>query len=194
MKIIQEKYNFLKPYRSLNLVRMGRNEDGGYVVDNNSITLNNTLITFGMGLDWSFELDYLQKNNHGKILIYDHTVNFFTFFLPFLKSLKRFILLRKNIHDVNDRFKKLAKYLNFILSNRVSFFNKKISLNISKNTTNLNQIIKNNNIQKFILKIDIEGAEYEIIDEIIMNSNKIDMLIIEFHDIEKKKFNVSKFY
>ena len=184
MKIIQEKYNFLKPYRSLNLVRMGRNEDGGYVVDNNSITLNNTLITFGMGLDWSFELDYLQKNNHGKILIYDHTVNFFTFFLPFLKSLKRFILLRKNIHDVNDRFKKLANYLNFILSNRVSFFNKKISLNISKNTTNLNQIIKNNNIQKFILKIDIEGAEYEIIDEIIMNSNKIDMLIIEFHDIE----------
>ena len=38
-----------------------------------------------------------------------------------------------------------------------------------------------------MLKIDIEGSEYEIIEDIVKNNTKIKMLIIEFHWINKNK-------
>ena len=36
-----------------------------------------------------------------------------------------------------------------------------------------------------MLKVDIEGSEYEIIDQIVDSSNKILSLIIEFHEVDK---------
>ena len=38
------------------------------------------------------------------------------------------------------------------------------------------------------LKIDIDGSEYKIIDEILQYSNRIEMLIFEFHFIDDKEF------
>ena len=37
----------------------------------------------------------------------------------------------------------------------------------------------------FFLKIDIEGDEYKILDQIILFSNRISGLVIEFHDVGK---------
>ena len=62
MNEINEKYKFLKPYLCKDLKRLGRNQDGGYVVSLNSVINSNYLISFGLGLDWSFELDYLEFN------------------------------------------------------------------------------------------------------------------------------------
>ena len=62
MKPVDKKYNFLRPVKTPNLVRIGRKGDGGYVVDSKVIKETNLLITFGLGPDWSFELDYISKN------------------------------------------------------------------------------------------------------------------------------------
>ena len=43
------------------------------------------------------------------------------------------------------------------------------------------------NDDDLILKCDIEGSEYDLIDDILKFSNKINMLIIEFHWIHKMK-------
>ena len=51
----------------------------------------------------------------------------------------------------------------------------------------LNSILKNTNNKKNLLKIDIEGSEYEVIDHIINHHFKIKMLVIEFHWINKNK-------
>ena len=49
------------------LIRLGRNEDGGYIVSESIIKSSNYLLAFGMGADWSFEEDFLKlnKNNTG---------------------------------------------------------------------------------------------------------------------------------
>ena len=60
---MEKKYNFLRPIKNENLVRLGRNADGGYVVDKNVVENTNHLVTFGLGPDWSFELDYIKLNN-----------------------------------------------------------------------------------------------------------------------------------
>ena len=69
MELVDKKYNFLKPIRTSNLIRLGRNLDGGYVVDFEIVKKCNTLITFGLGPDWSFELDYIKKNKEITIYI-----------------------------------------------------------------------------------------------------------------------------
>tara|TARA_Y100000817_G_scaffold314557_1_gene313841 strand:+ start:3142 stop:3939 length:798 start_codon:yes stop_codon:yes gene_type:complete len=191
MNEIKEKYKFLKPHLCEDLKRLGRNHDGGYVVSFKSIINSNYLISFGLGSDWSFELDYLKFNNNGKVLIYDHTINFKTFFYPFIKCIKRFLTFRKNIKDVKDRFNELSSYYKLINKKNVNYFKKKIDKTSTNKEESLKNILeKNPSIKKFILKVDIEGSEFNIIDEIIYFSNNIDMLIIEFHDLDKyeKKF------
>ena len=58
---------------------------------------------------------------------------------------------------------------------------------INHNDINLKKIFQKIHNNKNLLKIDIEGSEYEIIDDIISHSSKIKMLIVEFHWIKKKK-------
>ena len=63
------------------------------------------------------------------------------------------------------------------------FFLKRIGND--KNSININEIdhyeIKKN--QKVFLKIDIEGSEYEILDQIVLIKEKIEGIVIEFHDV-----------
>lgn len=192
MNTINEKYNYLKPYLCKDLQRAGRNQDGGYVVSQNSIIKTNYLISFGLGTDWSFEIDYLEKNKKGIIYMYDHTVSFKTFFFPFLKCLKRFLTFRKSYKDLKGRYNKMINYLNFVNNKRVFYYKKKIDLELSNKKENLKSILKKNQkIDRFILKVDIEGSEFKLIKDIIFFYKQIDMLIIEFHELEIKenKFN-----
>ena len=74
METINKKYNFLQPIRTSNLKRLGRNGDGGYVVDYEIIKKTKTLITFGLGPDWSFELDYIKIKKDIKIYMITQSV------------------------------------------------------------------------------------------------------------------------
>jgi len=48
-------------------------------------------------------------------------------------------------------------------------------------------------LKKVFLKIDIEGSEYLILDELIELSHLIDGLVIEFHDIENHLEIIQRF-
>jgi hypothetical protein len=47
------------------------------------------------------------------------------------------------------------------------------------------EIAKNLGSAPFILKVDIEGAEYDIVEQIVLLNEKIPVLLIEFHETEK---------
>ena len=49
------------------------------------------------------------------------------------------------------------------------------------------------NYEKVFLKIDIEGDEYEILNDIKKSSEKIIFLVIEFHDLHKNIHKIKKF-
>ena len=51
-------------------------------------------------------------------------------------------------------------------------------------TGDLNRIMSEINSDKIFLKIDIEGSEYSILEEIIQNQERIEGLVIEFHNIQ----------
>ena len=180
---MEKKYNFLRPIKNENLVRLGRNADVGYVVDKNVVENTNHLVTFGLGPDWSFELDYIKLNNKVKISMYDYTVSVSPYLKEILKYLRRFLTFRSKFKDVNDRLNYLKNYLNFFKLKNVDFYPEKITFPIlNKIDTDINKVfLRIPNEEKIVLKSDIEGSEFKVIDEILNYSSRIKMLIFEFH-------------
>lgn len=187
MKKIDKKFNLLLPIKNEKLKRLGRNLDGGYVVDDSIIDNCKTLITFGLGNDWSFEEDYIKKNNKVKIHIYDHTINFYPYLKEVFKYFKRFLTFRTNSQSVINRIKNLIKFKKFIHSKNILFYKEKISSK-DKNYTDVSKVF--NRIaseEKVVIKVDIEGSEFEIINDLLLYSDRIEMLLFEFHDLDKNE-------
>ena len=75
----------LKPKHCYNLIRLGKNNDGGYLVEKDSLLNSESLISFGINLDWSFEKDFFSYKKCS-IHCYDHTIkySFFKRYIFFL--------------------------------------------------------------------------------------------------------------
>ena len=186
-RLINKNYNFLKPKFFSNLVRLGKNFDGGYIVSEELIKQSNGLVSFGYGYDSSFELDYITRTQN-QVHIYDYTCNAIILIQKLLKYFKRFLTFRKKIVDVVYHYKNLKDYLTFIKNKKVSFFQKKITgVEINKIDINIRNVFSKFNNNNLILKCDIEGSEYEIIEDLMLYEKKISMMIFEFHWIDKKK-------
>ena len=187
MKLIDKKYNFLKPIKTLNLIRLGGNLDGGYVVDLEIIKKCNNLITLGLGPNWSFELDYLSKDKKNVVHIYDHTVSSYPYIKEIIKYFRRLITFKTTLEGFFIRVKNLYNFKKFLYSKNVNFIKENIAYPTKRKIdADIEKVFSRINVKEdVILKIDIEGSEYEIIDQIIKFSNRINMLIFEFHWIYK---------
>ena len=189
--------NLFYPKFKCDLTRLGKNFDGGYIVEKNSITKSEVLLSFGLSDDWTFEEDYSRLGNN-KVYCYDYSVNRRFWFVNFIKSFLNIFLLRNPIKNFQKLFDYI-KYKSFFNSKNNFHYKKFISPSSMKKNlfednihVGLNDIIKK--IEKnFFLKIDIEGSEYRILDEIIENSNKINGLVIEFHDFDLHYNLIQKF-
>ena len=185
--IIKTKYNFLKPYKVKKLIRLGRNFDGGYLICSDALKYCENLITLGVGDDISFEKDFDKKVKPKKIFLYDYTVNHQLFLMIILKYFRRLITFRTRLNNFLYSIKNYLSYIKFINQKNVSLFKLRVVKKITKNfDVNMNRVFKKIDSKKNLLKIDIEGGEYEIIDEIIKYNSKINILIIEFHWINKR--------
>ena len=60
-------------------------------------------------------------------------------------------------------------------------------INLKKYVTNSDLIKISQHKDKILLKIDIEGSEYRILEDIISIKDSLNALIIEFHDIDLHK-------
>lgn len=187
-RLINKSYNFLKPKFCSNLIRLGKNFDGGYIVSEELIKKSDGLVSFGYGYDPSFELDFVRRTQN-QVHIYDYTCNAIILIQRLLKYFRRFLTFRKKINDVTYHFKILKSYFTFIKNEKITFFQKKITgVEINKIDINIGNVFskfKNNN--NLILKCDIEGSEYEIIEDLMLYEKKVCMMIFEFHWIDKKK-------
>ena len=186
---MDSKYNFLKPIKNTNLIRLGRDRDGGYIIDERIVKNTNYLVSFGLGPDWSFELDYIKKNPDVKIFMYDYTVSSIPYIKQVIKYFKRFITFRGKYEYVKIRLDYLFQYLNFFKLKNVNFFSEKITFPIkNKIDTDIDKVFsrlpKNVNV---VLKSDIEGSEFDVIDEINKYASRIELMIFEFHWLDKNE-------
>lgn len=69
--------NFIPAVKS-DLVRLGRDNDGGYLVERDSVSRADCLVSFGIDTDTSFECDFLSRKSV-PVYAYDHTINYALF-------------------------------------------------------------------------------------------------------------------
>ena len=174
----------LKPYHldKSNLIRIGPKKDGGYVIDKRVIDKTDIIITCGLNDDWEFEKDFINKNKNSRVEAYDHTVDTKFWLKRFKRDLISFFVLKKNTpNKILDIFKYLG-YLSFFKGKNKHYMKRIVSQKEDKDKqVTLSEAIGDNN--NILLKIDIEGDEFKILGEINKNLDKINLLIIEFHNL-----------
>ena len=178
---------FLKPFflKKEELIRLGSIDDGGYVLPINDVKNSDALISMGISDNWDFEKDFSKMSN-AKIFAYDHSIDSNFWISKFKKDLIKFLKLK--IFKPKKLYK-MFQYIDFLFFFRFKkknqFFLKKIG--VTNECTSIKEIVSNhiNENEKIFLKIDIEGSEYEILDQIISIQDKIQGLIIEFHNVSK---------
>lgn len=180
----------LKPKFKYNLIRLGGDNDGGYIVENDSISKSKSLLTLGLGYEWRFEKEYanLTKN---PITCFDHSVNYSSvkklsrkyLFSYLFRIFKPKYFLKKNFFkDLQKNIFLYSDYKNLFKNNIV---HEKLRVGNGKKEINLTDIIKHKNLLfPCFLKIDIEGSEYRILDEIIEFQKLFTGLVIEFHNVD----------
>ena len=190
--------NYLRPYRCRSLIRIGKDNDGGYLIDKKSMACAEILLSFGIDHDWSFESEFL-KNTNCIVHSYDGSVGM----LFFLKKIKMRIIglitkPSKEYFEVSKYWFKLPlKFFSFfnLINNKngpnhyeINVGNKPEQITFQKTLDNLP--IKSN---KIFLKIDIENDEYAILTEILNNSDILTGLVIEFHEAKSNLLKIRKF-
>jgi hypothetical protein len=175
--------SILDPKKKYKLIRIGRNNDGGYLVGENSLKKTEILLSFGIGDDWSFEKNFKIYNINCLIQCYDDK--------PILKYLIRKLIIEIIFLPYHRRlyfFKYLKDIIEFIkIKKAINFFEKKIFYD------DLKKILHNINNNNIFLKIDIEGSEYRILDDILENQKRILGIVIEFHDFDYHKKIICNF-
>ena len=177
--------SFLKFDTTNDLVRIGRDHDGGYLVSKIDIDDSEILVGLGISDDWSFESDFL-RHKKVPIFAYDASVNKKVFIKKITNSLMRHLKHFYRIDKPKDFLYWVKVYFSYkkFFSEDRKHIEKLVGLNAEGKHCTMNDIlseVKSNNI---FLKIDIEGSEYRILDTLITNKDRICGMVIEFHDCD----------
>jgi len=169
--------NYLIPKYKTNLIRFGSENDGGYLINENDIKNSDTLISLGIHDDWEFENDIYKNSKIENIILFDPETSYLLILRYLLISIVKF-----NFKKIKSNFLKFKKLDN--LKSYSTFLNKKFDKNL---------VLKCLNSKNIIFKIDIEGDEYKDLEFILDHQEKINSLIIEFHDVSKNYNIIQKF-
>ena len=178
-----------KPQGEFNLLRVGGDNDGGYLIELNSIQQSQDLISMGIGKNWRFEEDFLQYALMSiSVYAYDHSVR--GLFWPNFFIKQFFSVLIGQFRAPFKARKKYKKFKHFFRKNAQLYYEK---IGIKEGCTNLRKAIDRTGGEDIFLKIDIEGHEYEILDEITEYSMLLTGLVIEFHNISDHLDEIKNF-
>ena len=186
----------LKPKFEYDLVRLGKNNDGGYLVEKNSIQNTKTLISFGINDDWSFEEHFLQLNQC-ELHAFDYSIGLKVFLRKVIENFTSSIIFifwrpKIQIFSILNSVQALIKFLFFFRKNR--FFYKKMVGGPANESKSLIEALGETNFNcPIFLKCDIEGSEYRILEELINLSESLSGVVIEFHDVDLHMEKILKF-
>ncbi len=170
------------------MVRLGRRNDGGYVLSQKMADSITTVLSFGISEDWSFEADIRKRNPAAVIHAYDHTVShaiYLSRWNAWLSSAARFHISLKSLFQL---YNLPRRYLEFFRGEVKHFEERVAAAREQPNDATIDDIFARiaprGNI---FVKMDIEGSEYDVMPQILQHSRDIIGLAVEFHDIGTRR-------
>lgn len=185
---MEDYYNKIKKdflLEDQSLFRFGSIGDGGYFLRPETITNSNLLFSGGISSNLEFEYDLFRFNESLQIIMVDPTVSGSKLIF---KGLARFFFNKP------DKIRYLFNALIFkFLINQKRCEHLKLWLNKPKRILDLakHRLKADDSI---LLKFDIEGGEYDFLEEISSNLDHFSALVFEFHDLHKNHTIVHEFF
>ena len=181
MSDINKNINFIKQLPNdldwlvpvdVEMVRLGDKTDGGYVIPKIAFDTADALLSLGLGENWSFDEDWHYFKPKDPIHLYDGTKTKLTFPLP---------------EHVWNRFEPLdltQMYTDFFQDNRRHWVE---NIGNGRGETPLSVCLDRIKGKNVLLKSDIEGGEYTMIQDIVDNRDRIVSIAAEFHGVNTKR-------
>jgi len=170
------------PVQCETLARVGSANDGGYVIPLDAVSAAHALVSFGLSHDWTFERDFKRRNADAAIHCYDHTVSLRTALQYSIGQLLRLLLLFRA-----RAFRNIFTWIDYILFFRADrrHFKERISHDNQNNSATIDDVFGRLPAEcSVFVKMDIEGSEYLVLDDLLRYSGNIVAMAIEFHDAD----------
>jgi hypothetical protein len=176
---LPRELDYLRPLVMADICRLGRNNDGGYIVPRSVLALSEYLISFGLSFDWSFERAFKLQKPEIQIDAYDPSVSPSTVVLRAAKHIAKAAVFRTSPGRAVQVLRETVDYFT-----TMHHFVRRVSpTNIDRKDITIEEVFSRAPRGKRIfLKIDIEGSEYDVIPNILQYSRDLTGMIIEFHD------------
>jgi len=171
-----------RPVKCETLVRLGNPNDGGYVVPLDAVTAASALLSFGLAHDWGFEHDFKERNPAAAIHCYDHTVSALTAFQYSIGQFLRFMIRFKTVYL--SRAFTWIDYLIFFRADKIHFRQRLWRDRQADSVTIDDAFGRLPKGAQVFVKMDIEGSEYRVLDDLLRHSQDIVALAIEFHEVD----------
>lgn len=149
----------LAPITISDHVRLGANRDGGYVISQSCLRDSRALLSLGLGDDWSFDRKWRWYKPQDIIHAYDGTINPDT--MP--TSVQR---------DYHLFWREPCVH-----------FPANIGKDHQPGQRSFQQAMRAMATDSVFVKMDIEGGEWQLIDELVRHHVMITGMVIEFHDV-----------
>ncbi len=184
-------FEFLRPYRVNSKIRLGRPKDGGYVLENDSLDHIDVVYSYGVGWEVSFE-KALYRRTKKIIRVFDPTM----FDLPNIP-----LNIKKGAFWITKYLAKVVYFQTYlfmlpVMGYRIKFYNEGLATKrVYKYDSFENHLTRFGDVgKKIMLKIDIEGGEYEILsdDRFIKALENVAQIAIEIHDVEERFGDLEK--
>lgn len=170
--------------KSEDRIRVGSKYDGGYVISKTDLQDSDCLLSFGVSDDWSFEKEFSELNPKVHIHAYDYSVSIFVFIRMSLGAIPRILLRKIDMYEFVRRVSLPFRYFWFFKGDIVHFREKVTSPAYQKLDVSIDAIFSRIESNLIFLKMDIEGSEYRVLEEIVSYSERVIGMVIEFHDID----------
>lgn len=184
--------SFLNPLCVDDLARFGRINDGGYILPKRAVADIDSLISFGISEDWSLEADIARLKPGIPIHAYDHTVSSTKLLRSILGAYKTFMVSKSPMEArrrlLAERWRITLDYFRFFRKNRVHFRERVCAVEEQAHDAGIDKIFSRlPRAQRAFVKVDIEGAEYDVIPRLLHYGSRIRLLAFEFHDTESRR-------
>ncbi len=179
-----------KPRHLHDLIRLGNPHDGGYVVPERALARSEALISFGISDDWSFEEDFCRRVPRARVVGYDPTLTR-NFWLKRMASHAGAFIFRGEAERAPRVFDWL-RYRQFFDGKLHEHRKIRIGYD-SDRSASVDTVLRSIGAAHVFMKIDIEGGEYRVLDQIATHANRLTGLVIELHDIDLMRERITRF-
>ena len=166
------------------LIRLGKANDGGYLVSAKDVLSSDVLLGLGINDDWSFERDFVGLNDV-PLLAYDGSVSRKIFWSRAFTSIY-------NPFKFRYWYRAQGAFATFFRG-RHQHIEKFVGAEDGPKTVSMARLLREAPPGRLFLKVDIEGSEYSILDDIVQHSLRTAGLVIEFHDCHQKWDRIGAF-